>query len=54
MKIRKENFILLVLIIMLSAYILTKSTDRTYYTLPVMDTVEELHITGIQIRTDGK
>lgn len=49
MKIKKEYIILLLIIIALSVYLFTRSTDRTHYQLPALARLEPGNITKIEI-----
>lgn len=49
MKLKKEYIILALIIIALSAYLYTRSSDRTLYTLPDMPKVAQKDITKLQI-----
>ena len=53
MKIKKEYIILVLIIIVLSAYLYQRSADRTLYELPSMPPVSEKDITKLEI-TQGK
>ena len=49
MKLKKEYIILTAVIVALSAYLLTRQTDRTHYELPKVDSVEGNEITRIEL-----
>ena len=53
MKFKKEYIILVLIIIALSAYLYTRSSDRTLYQLPDIPTVNEKDLTKLEI-TKGK
>lgn len=53
MKIKKEYIILLLIIIALSVYLFTRSTDRTHYQLPALAGLEPGIITKIEISKEG-
>ena len=53
MKIKKEYLILVLLIIGLSVYLFTRTSDRTHYDLPVLAKLDPAKITKIEISKDG-
>ena len=53
MKIKKEYIILLLIIIGLSVYLVTRSTDRTHYQLPELTGLDRGKITKIEISKEG-
>ncbi|NNL78668.1 MAG: hypothetical protein HKO68_20235, partial [Desulfobacterales bacterium] len=53
MKLKKEYIILALIIIALSVYLVTRSTNRTFYQLPEMPRVTQKEITRLQIIKAG-
>ena len=53
MKVKKEYIILLLIIVGLSVYLATRSTDRTHYQLPEMTGLDRGTITKIEISNEG-
>jgi hypothetical protein len=53
MKFKKEYFILILIIIGLSAYLLVRSSDRTLYQLPKLEGLKQSDISKIEISKDG-
>ena len=51
MKLRKEYVILGILIVVLSAYVLLRKSDRSFYELPVLQPVKTSDITRVTIDT---
>ncbi len=53
MKLKKEYIILILIIVGLSAYLLTRSSDRTHYQLPQIAGLDQKQITKIEISKKG-
>jgi hypothetical protein len=54
MKIKKESIILVAVIVALSAYLLTRQTDRTHYALPTISSLKSSELSKVEItKPDG-